>query len=57
VIAAAQILVGLALVVQTLRHGGGVVSTGFLAGIVLVGIGAGRAYLAGHGRDQGTADT
>lgn len=42
---------GLAILVVTLANGGGPASTGFLLGIVFVGLGAGRFYLSLRARD------
>ena len=49
VFAAVLIALGVALLVQTARAGGGV---GYLLGVLFVGLGAGRLYLlrARHGR-------
>ena len=37
---------GIAMVVVTLANGGGPLSTGFLLGMIFMGLGAGRLYLA-----------
>lgn len=37
---------GLAIIVVTLAHGGGITSTGLLIGIIFSLLGAGRLYLA-----------
>jgi hypothetical protein len=37
---------GLAILVVTIVNGGGVLSTGILLGLVFVGLGVGRLYLA-----------
>ena len=39
------IVLGLAIVVQTARHGGGV---GYVIGVLFVALGAGRLYLLKH---------
>jgi len=39
------IVLGLAILVQTARHGGGV---GYLIGVLFVALGAGRLYLLKH---------
>jgi hypothetical protein len=44
-LALATIALGIALIVATLRHGGGVASTGILLGLLFVAAGAGRLYL------------
>jgi hypothetical protein len=41
---------GAAIVVLTLARGGGPASFGFLIGILFLGLGAGRLYLATRGR-------
>jgi hypothetical protein len=44
-LALATIALGIALIVITLRHGGGIPSTGILLGLLFVAAGAGRLYL------------
>ena len=39
------VVLGVAILVQTARHGGGV---GYLIGVLLVALGAGRLYLLKH---------
>jgi hypothetical protein len=42
----AFVVVGVALLVRTLVHGGGPASTGFLMGILFVAVGIGRYWIA-----------
>jgi hypothetical protein len=44
-LALATIALGIGLIVTTLRHGGGIASTGILLGLLFVAAGAGRLYL------------
>ena len=41
-------LLGVAMAVTTVVRGGGPLSLGVLVGLAFAGLGAGRAYLAGH---------
>jgi hypothetical protein len=40
------IALGLAILVSTLAHGGGALSVGVLLGVVFLGVGAGRLWIA-----------
>jgi hypothetical protein len=48
-LSAALLLVGVAMVVSTLAHGGGALAVGVLLGAGLVVVGAGRLWLARGG--------
>lgn len=45
VLSAAMALLGVAIVLVTLSHGGGPLTLGFLLGLLFVGAGAGRFYV------------
>jgi hypothetical protein len=44
-LALATVALGIGLIVTTLRHGGGIASTGIALGLLFVAAGAGRLYL------------
>jgi hypothetical protein len=44
-LAVATMALGIALIVTTLRHGGGIASAGMVIGLLFVAAGAGRLYL------------
>jgi hypothetical protein len=44
-LAVATMALGIALIVTTLRHGGGIPSAGMVIGLLFVAAGAGRLYL------------
>jgi hypothetical protein len=48
-LSAAVLLVGVAMVVSTLAHGGGPLAVGVLLGAMLTAVGAGRLWLARGG--------
>jgi hypothetical protein len=49
VMSSVLVLVGIALVVRTIVAGGGAAATGIILGVLFIGAGAGRMYLALRG--------
>jgi hypothetical protein len=49
VMSVAMIVIGIALIVVTIVHGGGAAATGILVGLLFVLAGAGRLYLVSRG--------
>ncbi len=46
VLSSVMVLIGIALIVRTLTAGGGALAVGLILGILFIGVGLGRLYIA-----------